>query len=111
NEFFRSQNPEPERAQDYWKQMADKSSLGQALELTGFGLFYQGWDARHRQKNEQVAKKKFEDARLVLSEALKLGQKSSKLYLYLGLLYFEQEEYVHAAANFEETTKLNPSGS
>src|SRR5439155_12493091 len=35
----------------------------------------------------------------------------SKLYLYLGLLYFEQEEYVHAAANFEETTKLNPSGS
>jgi tetratricopeptide (TPR) repeat protein len=95
-------------AAPYWVQVSDNHYVSHALALSGIGLWYEGITAQHS-GSEEKADEKFRLAEKALSTAKQLGERSFRLSLILGMMYFNRENYIDAAANFQDATNLNSS--
>jgi len=105
NELFRTKNLEA--AYEYWQHISDDFYLAEALTLAGYSYWSEGWQADNEGDFER-AEEKFDAAEVALSEAASIGRETFKLYLILGVLYFNREEYVHAVANFSDAARIDP---
>jgi len=102
------QSKDIEAANQYWKDITDKYYAGNMFILVGLAYWEQGNKAKNMGKLEK-AQEKFNVAEIALVAAKQSGHTSYSANLTLGALYFSRNDYVNAAAAFENAIQMDHS--
>ena len=97
-----------EKANAYWKQMNSPYYLVRTLEKTGGALLLAGWKAEQTGRLER-AKENFRDARVLLSEAKRRGERSFKVDRWLGIIALHEGNYDLALNLFDSALQIEPN--
>lgn len=106
NEYLRSNDLST--ATEHWERMTDKEASARALTLTGSAMLSQGKEAA-KMGDQELASEAYAKAQQLLSEAVRMGERSILVLRELGTVYFLRQDYRQAAATFQKLTNDRPS--
>jgi tetratricopeptide (TPR) repeat protein len=103
-----SRNDDQIAARERWGQMSSREEIVKALTLSGLNIWRDGVIAQN-EGDAARATEFFNQAEPLLSDALRQGARSTKVYLALGMLQFSLGHYGDAVVHFDKLIALQPS--